>query len=384
MAKKKGSKKDGSQSAENETGRCDILAKDVQPTKGLSGDNTIKLRGLGEYSIAVKPVKEAELIKSQQEDPLAIIQGLHPGVNVPPHISLKGETLSGLDLERVRFHQNRLNGCDFRKACLRGAGFKRCDLSGADFRGADLRDCIFQGCNMEGADMRGCRLEDIRVVDCNLFAANFDNSCLDNAVIDSCTMGAQSFHNSSCLGVRLYNSHVIHGFFDDCDLSGAELRNMVFRNCTLSNTHFDNALMDECQFRGCDSFQDGPVFSGGSLNNVVMMDCSFHVPKLVGTRISNSVMTRVDLESALLEGTSFNKVVFENGSLVDCYSLEQGPSFNHCRLDHLTIDQAELSNARFDQSFFVGALIRDSDFNAWTMNHTGLDAETSIEWPDPG
>ena len=381
MAKDKGRRTNPSK-VKQDPGHRDILAEKGKATEGLSGNHSIKLKGLGEYGIAVQSVAEADLIKPQQPDPVAIVESLHPGVTVPPHLNLASQTLSNRDLERVRFLQNRLTGCDFRKASLRGVRYKKCDLSGADFRGADLRECIFDGCNMDGADLRGCRLDDARLVDCNLFAANFDNSCLDSAVIDSCTMGAQSFHNSSCQGIQLYNSHVIHGFFDDANFSSAQLRNMVFRNCTLSNTLFSNASVDDCQFRGCDSFHDGPVFSGSSFNQVLMMDCAFQVPKLIGTHISNSVMTRVELDSALLEGTSFNKVVFQDGVLKECYSLEQGPSFNHCRLDHLLIDQAELTNARFDQSSFVGAMIRDSDFNAWTMNHTGLDAETSIEWQD--
>lgn len=80
-----------------------------------------------------------------------------------------------------------------------------------------------------------------------------------------------------------------------------------------------------------------------------------------------------------MEGTEFNKVIFDQGQFRECYSLEESPSFNHCRLDHITIDQAEFSHARFNQSSFIGAMIRDSDVGAWTLNRTDLDGETLIE-----
>lgn len=382
MVSDSGKNNDTRQNAREGLGRFDVLVTEGMRTSGLNRKSAILLKGLGEYRIAIEPFRDARVVSntSASDDLVSELPDLlHPGMNIPSRQVLKGAVLEGKDLERVCFNQTNLRGCNFKKAQLRGARFKGCDLSGADFRGADLNGTIFEDSSLEAADLRHCRLDEARLVDCNLFAVNFDQSCLDNAVIDSCNMGAQSFHNSSCMGLKMHNSQMIHGFLDDANFTGSQLRNMEFRDCTLTSTQFNNVLMEDCQFRGCDSFQEGPVFSGGILNKVVMTDCEFNVPKLVRTRISNSYFTRVDMDSALMEGTWFNEVIFEQGQFRECYSLEESPSFNHCRLDHITIDQAEFSHARFDRSSFVGVMIRDSDFGAWTMNHTGLDGETSIE-----
>ncbi len=382
MVSDSGKNNDTRQNAREGLGRFDVLVTEGMRTSGLNRKSAILLKGLGEYCIAIEPFRDARVVTntSASDDLVSELPDLlHPGMNIPSRQILKGAVLEGKDLERVCFNQTNLRGCNFKKAQLRGARFKGCDLSGADFRGADLNGTIFEDSSLEAADLRHCRLDEARLVDCNLFAVNFDQSCLDNAVIDSCNMGAQSFHSSSCMGLKMHNSQIIHGFLDDANFTGSQLRNMEFRDCTLTSTQFNNVLMEDCQFRGCDSFQEGPVFSGGILNKVVMTDCEFNVPKLVRTRISNSYFTRVDMDSALMEGTRFNEVIFEQGQFRECYSLEESPSFNHCRLDHITIDQAEFSHARFDRSSFVGVMIRDSDFGAWTMNHTGLDGETSIE-----
>ena len=358
------------------SGRVDILALEGQRPRGLG--KRIKPKGLREYTIIVQSESGGAL--SRDYDLVGSSKHLSPGVSVAPELDLNERSFSQQDLERIRFQQNKLMHCNFSSTHLRSAVFKGCDLSGATFLGADLRECILDGCNLDGVDLRECNLQGARIIDCNLFAANFDHSLLRGAAIEGCSMGAQSFHNASCQGLKLSNSHILHGFFDDADLSGAELNNVIFRSCTLSNTHFENALLESCQFRGCDSFQDGPVFSGSALNNIMMMDCEFQEPKLVRTLISNSVITRVAMESALFEGTHFDKVIFHEGELKECYSLEEGPVFSLCKLDHITIDHADLCNARFDKSSFIGAFIRDSDFSSWSLNHTGLDGDTTIEW----
>ena len=202
---------------------------------------------------------------------------------------------------------------------------------------------------------------------------------LDKAVIDHCDMGAQSFHQSSCKELRFYSSYILHGFFDNADFTGAEIRNVLFRNCTLTNTRFQDAELGDCVFRGCDSYHDGPVFSGSTLHKVVMMDCELSSCQLAKTLFNQCVWERVEMDTALLDATRFNEVNFHEGVFRSCYALDKAPVFNRCRLDHTTIDQTDLTSARFNRSSFVGATIRDSDFSDWKLKHTRLDAETVVE-----
>ena len=330
-------------------GRYDILRLEGHKTKGLDRPVPIALKGLSEFSIVVQSGVDASLFPNEKQQ------------------------------DRVRFENKNLVNRDFSEFSFKSALFRYCDLSGVKFNHAILKHCIFDNCILEGADFRYANLQNARLVDCQLFAANFDQSLLCQSVIESCSMGAQSFHEANCQGMKLNNSQVIHGFFDGADLSGAELRNTVLRDCTLSNTHFDHAVLNDCQFRGCESFQDGPVFSGSVLNNVALMDCKLQAPKLVNTTLRSCKMTRVSMESALLEGTLFQDVELEGGTLKDCFSLELGPVFEQCQLKKVLIDRAELVNARFIQSTFLKALIRHSEFSDWTMTHTSLDSDTLIE-----
>ncbi len=367
-----------------QTGRYNVLDTDGFKTSGLTGSTSIQLKGVDNYRIKVQPGLEPKLEKDRERaaEIRHLIDGLHPGCQAPEDISFRGVSLAGKDLERIRFTENNLKNCDFRQSKLRGSHWKNCDLSGVDFRKADLTDCIIDGCNLNGADLRYTSLANARIIDCDLFAANFDNSILDNAVIDHCEMGAQSFHNSSCEKLKLFSCHIIHGFFDNANLTGATLNNVLFRSCTLTNTRFEKTQMTDCVFKGCDSFHDGPIFSGSTLTKVVMMDCEFHAARLVDTKITKGHWERINMDSALLDGTQFSDVKFHEGVFKNCYTLETAPVFNQCLLDHLVIDQAELASASFNKSSFIGATIRDSDFSCWQLKHTGLDPETVIESTD--
>ena len=381
MSKKDSSPEQPSSDHSSNLKLYDLLDTEGARTTGLTGSPKIQAKKLGKYKVEAKPDLQPQF--EQEKERAAriknLLDSLHPGGNAPEGISFGGISLMGKDLERVRFSANNLRNCNLRQGILRDAHWKNCDLSGIDLRKADLRGCIFDGCDLSGADLRHANLTDARIIDCKLYAANFDHATLDQAVVDHCDMGAQSFHMSSCKGLNFYSSHIMHGFFDNADFTGAEIRNVLFRNCTLTNTKFKDARLDDCMFRGCDSFHDGPVFSGSTLHKVVMMDCEFSSSIMAKTLFTQCVWERVEMDTALLDATRFNEVNFHEGVFRSCYTLDKAPVFNRCRLDRTTIDQTDLSTAKFNRSSFVGATITDCDFSDWELKNTGLDQETVVE-----
>ena len=381
MSKKDRSPKTPSTSDSSNLKHYDVLDTDGSKTVGLTGASKVQAKKLDRFKVEAKSGLEPQLEQERERAARIknLLDSLHPGSNAPEGISFGGISLMGKDLERVRFNDNNLKNCNLRQGILRDSHWKDCNLTGADFRKADLRGCIFDGCDLRGADLRHASLSDARIIDCKLNAANFDHAVLDRSVIDHCDMGAQSFHMSSCKKLKFYSSHIIHGFFDNADFTGAEVRNVLFRNCTLTNTFFKDARLDDCMFRGCDSFQDGPVFSGSTLHKVVMMDCEFSSSRMAKTVFTQCVWERVEMDTALLDATCFDEVNFHEGTFRGCYALDKAPVFNRCRLDHTIIDQTDLTAARFTRSSFVGATIRDSDFSDWELKHTGLDGETVVE-----
>ena len=253
-------------------------------TLGLSGKNTLSVKDMDQYNVDAKDdVKPALYEEKQRTQAIkALLDSLHPGCQMGEGDNFQGMVLSGKDLTHSRFIGSVLKNTRLRECQLRGAVFKNCDLSGADFRKADMSGVIFDHCNLNGADFRHCTIINARIIDSNLFAINLDHSILDQSVIDSCEMGAQSFFKTSCRGMTLSNSQIVHGFFDSANLANTQISHVLFRDCTLTNTHFEGAVLDNCCFRACDSIQEGPVFSGCTMNNINMEDCEFEDVKMVG------------------------------------------------------------------------------------------------------
>ena len=100
---------------------------------------------------------------------------------------------------------------------------------------------------------------------------------------------------------------------------------------------------------------------------------------MVDTQLFSYLLERARLSEAQFDNTEFNQVNFSKGFFSDCFSIEKAPTFNGCCLDRLVIEYSDLSNAHFNKSCFIGAIIWDSDFNQWQLDHTAIDTETSIE-----
>lgn len=358
-----------------------VLETDGSKTSGLKANKSINVKEVGNYQVKEKSGLASHLEQEKEKAAIKreLMENLHPGWAAPDGADFTGVSLINRDLERMRFKNSLMKRCKFRASKLRGVHWKNCDLRGADFRQADLRDCILDGCNLNGADLRHANLTNARIIDTDLSAANFDHAILDTAMIESCDMAAQTFHNSSCQKIRLYNSQIIHGFFDNTDFTKSEIQDMEFRHCTLTKTSFNSADISNTSFKGCESFDEGPSFSHAKISEVTMSDCDLQSVNLANTQITACLWERVNLSDAQLDNTVFSQVNFSEGFFTDCFSVEKAPTFNHCRLDHLVIEHTDLTNALFSKSRFIGATIRDSDFEEWHLEQTGVDAETVIE-----
>ncbi|MDP0588102.1 MAG: pentapeptide repeat-containing protein [Candidatus Endonucleobacter bathymodioli] len=362
-------------------GRPPILDVDSIKTTGLTQKSDMTLKNILDYMVKSQNDIQASLYheKKRSKSIQSLLKSLHPGYTVPHGAFFQGLTLSGRDLKRVRFTESLFRNTKLRECALRDVIFTRCDLSGADFRKSDLTNVTFNDCNLNGADLRQCNLFNARIIDCNLFATNLDHSTLDQTIIDNCSMKAMSLYKTSCKGTKLFNSQVVQSFLASTDMSHAEIKNMLFRDCTLNNTHFDSATLDDCCFRSCDSFEEGPIFSNSSMNNILITDCELDEPQFSGTNMSNSRLDRVHINTALFDGAIFDNVIFNKGIMTDCYSCENAPIFTKCRLDHLVIDNADFCNANFNESSFICTTILASDFANWEINNSHIDEESTID-----
>lgn len=82
-----------------------------------------------------------------------------------------GACLAGANLDGANLTRAKLNGCDGRRAKVRGAMLRKALLSRSRWSGTDFKEAILSGSDLRGADLR----------DCNFFAADLSRAWLDTA-----------------------------------------------------------------------------------------------------------------------------------------------------------------------------------------------------------
>ena len=137
------------------------------------------------------------------------------------HLDLRGEDLSGADLEYV----------DMSNADLRAANLKGTDLQHADLRSANLGGATLEGTFLYGADLREAAFRDtvagpVNVSNADLRGADLRGSrlsCRDCAVWS--TAMSANFSRADMRGFDFGSSRVDDSVFDGADLRGANLAN---------------------------------------------------------------------------------------------------------------------------------------------------------------
>lgn len=75
------------------------------------------------------------------------------------YTNLRHSILKGLNLQRVRFIEADLYGCNLENADLREADLTKANLAQAILTGADLRDAVIDGIDFKSFDLKGVRLD---------------------------------------------------------------------------------------------------------------------------------------------------------------------------------------------------------------------------------
>ena len=129
------------------------------------------------------------------------------------HLTLAGERVVGVELERASVTDANLDGCDLSGVVLSSYAVRRCTLARTR-----LRDCIFGGgivqdaevvecptermslrfstlqrvtftdCRLPGADFYGAVFDKVTFIRCDLSGANFDNVTVKELTFQACTL----------------------------------------------------------------------------------------------------------------------------------------------------------------------------------------------------
>ena len=188
------------------------------------------------------------------------------------------------------------------------------------------------------ADLSGCDLTGQDLSDTDLSGAKFTEAILVDADLTGTTLTSADF--------------------SDADLSGADLSEADFRHAKFKDANLDRVLVAGTQFRSGNAGDDGSMFRGTTLTNIVF-DPGLKLTSVgfINADLSYSHFIDVDLQSADLRNTTVTDTDFS------------GADFRNAKMKSFKLNSATIDS----KTKFEGADLTKADLSG--MDLSGVDFE---------
>lgn len=160
---------------------------------------------------------------------------------------LRGASLSGIQLSRLRADGLDLEEADLQTASLTEVRWKACTLRDARLDTVDFTDAILRLCNFDRACATNARFVRTRLENSTANGAQFDGANWTGAVLTDTDFSRASFRNANMERVSASGA-----CFRGVDFTGAKLRNADLSDTDLRGADFTNADLDGADLHGAD------------------------------------------------------------------------------------------------------------------------------------
>ena len=255
--------------------------------------------------------------------------------------------LSGRDLSGALLLRADLQGATLDRSILDGAVLDGARLEGATFREASMRDTLFSFVEADGVDFTGAVLEGAIAERAMLSGARFDRARATGLTLEECFAIGASF-----VGASLVEAELPRTSFDE-----ANFRHATMTDARLEGASLRRASMDQIHAPGLRA-GDGADLSEATLRYSLLKGASFARSTLIGTKFTESDLTRATFAEARLEGAELLAVEARGasfaGARMSAASLAGsnllGVRFEGTHLTHGDLSGANLYGAEFWQA----------------------------------
>ena len=157
------------------------------------------------------------------------------------------------------------------------------DFTGIQIIRGDLKDLDLRGANFTNASFKG--RVDFRGA--NLSGTNFTNAYLAGANLGNVDLSRANCRDVYLSGAELEEVNFTGADLTNADLSGTNLNSGVFLNANLRKTYF------------YESFSRGTIFYGANIDDVVIMDCTFHAFNFTKATLRRARMEHLTLRNCI-------------------------------------------------------------------------------------
>jgi uncharacterized protein YjbI with pentapeptide repeats len=207
-------------------------------------------------------------------------------------------TFTGALLDRAVFERTVIRDSQFSAASFRQARFDRVLISGSSFQRAE-----FGGAVLKTSTIVGSRFDRSQLTEMAIRTSRFEDSSFRDAVFTSSVIEDIRLHASDVSFARLGPSRIKSSSVSDVDIYGAAFDGVVAENLRITGLNRPGS-------------RNLPVSAEGLRISKSCISESFFGPVLlIGGRIDDLAMDRVDLSGALLEGVEAGLVALTSAAL---------------------------------------------------------------------
>lgn len=251
-----------------------------------------------------------------------------------------GESLAGLVLVEADLSLLDLSGQN-----LTGAVLLRADLQGATLDRAILDGAVLDGAKLAGATLREASLSDASLSFVEADGVDFTGAVLEHAIAERAMLTSARFDRVRATGLTLEECLATGASLVRANLSEAELPRTTFdeadfRHATMTGARLEGASlrrasMDQLDAAGLRA-SDGADLSEATLRYSMLAGASFARSTLIGTKFTESDLTRSTFAEARLEGAELLAVE------------AKGASFAGARMSAASLAGSNLLGVRFE------------------------------------
>jgi fluoroquinolone resistance protein len=165
-----------------------------------------------------------------------------------------------LDIDGLRFMNDKLSGCS--GGCLEfsGCAFEHCVFSDWEIKRLSFVDCVLEHCDLSGLRLENVTFQRVRITSCRLTGAELLKASLTNTRWEDCSADYLAFSECKCIhvyfnGCRLRESvwqDVVLKYtaFERCDFTSAQIRFVPMADIDMTTCVLDALQIDPRDLRG--------------------------------------------------------------------------------------------------------------------------------------
>lgn len=147
--------------------------------------------------------------------------------------------MSGIEFNRVKFHNCRIIGCNYEKASFYNVEFKDCNVSNCIFSSSYFKDSKMINCKGNGVNFNYSTLKSFSIEGGIYSYGNFSNTLWENSAISDSDFSESFFSETKFKKIKFSKVNLSKADFFKTPLKGIDLSDCSIEGIVVSDSYYE-------------------------------------------------------------------------------------------------------------------------------------------------